>query len=44
MIPVITKSLDDVANELRDWVEGGSNAKLDKWYNEYGDYFAFKRL
>ena len=44
MIPYIPKSLDEVAIELRNWVDGGSNPKLDLWYNEYGDYFAFKRL
>ncbi len=43
MIPAISKSLDSVADELRDWVDGGSNRKLDKWYKEYGGYFAFKR-
>lgn len=43
MIPAISKSLDSVADELRDWVDGGNNIKLDKWYKEYGDYFAFKR-
>jgi len=43
MIPYIPKDLDTVAEELRNWVDGGSNPKLDKWYKEYGDYFAFKR-
>jgi len=43
MIPAISKSLDSVADELRNWVDGGNNIKLDKWYKEYGDYFAFKR-
>ena len=44
MIPYIPKSLDEVAGELRDWLDGSSNDKLDEWYNEYGDYFAFKKL
>ena len=44
MIPYIPKSLGEVATELRNWVDGGSNPKLDLWYNEYGNYFAFKRL
>lgn len=44
MIPVIDKSLNDVADELRNWLNGASNPKLDKWYKEYGSYFAFKRL
>jgi hypothetical protein len=41
---VIVKSLDEVADELRDWVHGGSNTKLDQWYNEYGEYFATKAV
>lgn len=44
MIPVISKPLDDVALELKDWVNGESNPKLDKWFKEYGDYFNFKKL
>lgn len=44
MIPYIPKSLDEVATELRDWLDGGTNNKLDKWYNEYGEYFAFKKI
>ena len=44
MIPVISASLDDVAIELRNWVDGGSNPKLDLWYNEYGYNFAFKKI
>lgn len=44
MIPHIPKSLDEVATELRNWVDGGNNIKLDKWYNQYGDYLAFKKL
>lgn len=42
MIPVIKKSLDNVASELKDWVNGKSNKKLDEWYQEYGNYFALK--
>ena len=44
MLPHIAKSLDEVATELRDWLDNGNNATLDKWYQEYGDYFAFKEL
>lgn len=43
LLSYIPKSLDEVADELRNWVDGGSNSKLEKWYNEYGDYFAFKK-
>lgn len=39
MLPVIEKSLDKVADELRDWLYGGENFVLDNWYNEYGEYF-----
>lgn len=44
MIPYIPKSTMEVAIELRDWIDGKDNPKLDKWYNEYGEYFAFKKL
>lgn len=44
MIPYVPKSLDKVAAELRNWVDGGSNPKLDLWYNKYGGYFAFKKI
>ena len=44
MIPVISKPLDDVAIELRGWLDGESNPKLDEWYRKYGSYFAFKKL
>lgn len=44
MIPCIPKDLDAVADELNNWIHGGSNSKLDLWYDEYGDYFAFKKL
>jgi hypothetical protein len=44
MIPYIPKSLDEVADELKNWLEGNSNSKLDMWYNEYGEYFAFKKI
>ncbi len=44
MIPYIPKSLDEVADELKNWLEGNGNPKLDMWYNEYGEYFAFKEI
>lgn len=44
MIPYIPKSLDEVADELKSWLDGNISKKLDAWYNEYGDYFAFKKL
>ena len=43
-LPVITKSLDDVADELRDWIYGADNSMLDEWFQKHGEYFAFKRL
>jgi len=39
MIPVISKPLDDVAIELRGWLDGESNPKLDEWYRKYGHRF-----
>jgi len=44
MIPYIPKSLNEVAYELRRWINGGTNQKLDIWYNKYGEYFAFKKI
>lgn len=44
MIPYIPKSLDEVADELKSWLDGNSSKKLDTWYNDYGEYFAFKKL
>lgn len=44
MIPYISKSLDEVAAELRNWIDGSANQKLDIWYNKYGEYFAFKKI
>ncbi len=43
MIPYIPKSLDDVAGELKSWLDGANNPMLDKWYKKYGNYFAFKK-
>lgn len=44
MIPHILQSLDVVATELRDWIDGGDDKKLDGWYSKYGEYFAFKKM
>lgn len=45
MVPVINKSLDKIATELKDWIDGNSsNKKLDDWYKKYGNYFAFKKI
>ncbi|WP_313758552.1 hypothetical protein [Tissierella sp.] len=44
MIPYISRSLIEVADELRDWIDGSNNSRLDEWYNEYGDYFAYKKI
>lgn len=42
MIPYIPKSLDEVASELRNWLDGGTNRKLDEWYRKYRHYYATK--
>lgn len=34
-IPEITMSFDEIGEELRNWVDGKANAKLDKWFKEY---------
>lgn len=39
MLPVIEKSLEEVADELRDWIDGEENPVLDDWYLRYGEYF-----
>lgn len=39
MLPVIEKSLDQVAEELRSWIDGEENPLLDDWYIKYGGYF-----
>lgn len=44
MLSYISKSLDEVADELHDWLYDGNNPILDDWYKDYGDYFAFKKL
>ncbi len=45
MIPVISQSLNEIATELRDWLDSNSsNKKLDDWYKKYGNYFAFKKI
>lgn len=41
-MPVVAKSLDAIAGELRDWARGGNNPTLDEWYRQYGEYFAKK--
>lgn len=35
--PAIKKSMEDIGLELRNWVNGGKNSKLDAWYNRYGE-------
>ena len=42
MIPYIPKTLDEVADELREWLGGGENERLDEWYKKYGHYYATK--
>lgn len=37
--PVYEKSLDEYAKEIRNWIDGGNNSNLDKWYAEYGKFF-----
>ena len=38
-IPQTEKSLDEIGEELRNWVDGEENKKLDKWFKKYGKEF-----
>ena len=38
-IPVLEKELDQIGEELKAWIEGESNSKLDNWFNKYGSEF-----
>ena len=38
-IPEISKSLDEIGKELRLWIDGEANTKLDKWFKKYGKEF-----
>lgn len=38
-IPEIPMSLEEIGAELRAWIEGESNSKLDKWFSEFGEDF-----
>lgn len=38
-IPEISKSLDEIGEELRLWIDGEVNTKLDKWFKKYGKEF-----
>jgi len=44
MLPYISQSLDQVADELRDWLDGDNNSKIEQWYNKYDQHFAFKKI
>lgn len=38
-VPVINMSFDEIGEELRSWVDGKENEKLDKWLGKYGSEF-----
>ena len=38
-VPEIPMNLEDIGTELRSWVDGESNNKLDKWFKDYGEDF-----
>jgi len=40
MLPTVGKGLDQVAEELKSWLDGEDNPILDNWYDNYGDYFS----
>lgn len=38
-VPEIPMSLEEIGTELRSWVDGEQNIKLDKWFKDYGEDF-----
>lgn len=38
-VPEIPMSLDEIGAELKAWIDGEVNNKLDKWFNEYKEKF-----
>ncbi|HFL2477366.1 TPA: ADP-ribosyltransferase [Clostridioides difficile] len=36
----IPMSMEDIGKELRSWIDGEENSKLDEWFDEYGLDFA----
>ena len=38
-IPQIEKSLDEIGEELRSWIDGEANPMLDKWFKKHGEEF-----
>lgn len=38
-VPEIPMSLEGIGTELRAWVDGDTNNKLDKWFKDYGEDF-----
>lgn len=38
-IPEIPMSFDEIGMELRSWIDGELNRKLDNWFSEYGEDF-----
>ena len=35
LLPVIEDDLEDIARELKGWVNGDKNEKLDKWFEAW---------
>jgi SPP1 gp7 family putative phage head morphogenesis protein len=35
-IPEITMTYEEIGEELRNWIDGETNTKLDKWFKKYG--------
>ena len=38
-VPEIPMSLEEIGTELRSWIDGEQNIKLDKWFKDYGEDF-----
>ena len=39
-IPEISKSIEEIGEEFRAWIDGETNTKLDKWFEKHGEEFA----
>lgn len=38
-IYVMDRNLEDISQELKNWVNGETNDKLEKWFKEFGINF-----
>lgn len=44
LVPVVTKSMENIGKELRNWLDGSNNKMLDAWFKTYGhEYGNYKK-